>query len=166
MTLKLLFIIISTFVTLKANAQIEGYEQYNSFELCFKLDNLDQALIPELFKVSYYGSFTDTKNYIIAVKKLKVSQTIDINHQIKTINVWTRKANKGFLYVNQCIMDYCSKHGYHYDQIKISYSLDNRPVTTQKDVMDMVRLKKRKSLSVSFSTIDDPTRTIVVLIKS
>ena len=157
----LIFLILICFAAcgrLSTQSGIADNEQYNSYELSILLDNLAQEYTPALFYNTYYGS--------IKTDDCKSSQIIDKRHKKREIHTRTRKAKDGYLFVNKCIMDYITNNeGLNFDGLKVAYVYNNKAVLTDKDVMMILSLRKRR-INVSEIVPNYQTRLITVYINS
>ena len=130
----LTLICLSSFYSSNAQTEVVGYEKYNSYKLCFYVDNLAQQLIPDVFNSAYYNS-----------KFYKVSlQVIDNIRQKRDVHIRTKKAKDGYLFVNKSIMDKIADLDCDSDKLKISYVYNNKVVTTKEDVMRILGLRKKR----------------------
>ena len=147
------FIIICLNVFCKLNAQsgISGYEQYDFYEQCTYIDNMAQDLIPDLFLNTYYNNLKKADYFI--------SQTIDFVHTRREVHIRSKKARDGYLFVNK----YITNNIVAYDQkkMKVLYVYNNKIVKTKKDVMRVLRLRKKNIKNLEF--IQDEQSGIVTL---
>ena len=154
----LALICLSACGRLSAQTGIAENEQYNSYKLCTFLDNLGQGYVPEVFLSNYYGS--------INLADCKSSQIIDREHKIREVHIKTRKAKDGYLFVNKSIMEYISNNDSgSFDGLKVAYVYNNKAVLTEKDVMDVLRLRKRR-IRISEIKPDNQSGVITVYIQS
>ena len=139
-------------VSYNLSAQI--YEPYN-YELVSYIDNMPQQIIPELFQNTYY-QYLNLVGY-------KGSIIIDEANKRTDLHVRSKKAKDGYLYVNSQIMNYISIQDLDLDIIKVSYVYNSVAVNREKDVMRVIRLRKRRIKS-SVILYDEPKGLISVLI--
>lgn len=149
--MKLVNIILCFFisVTLRAQCDILDLERYNALSTVIYIDNLPQDILCLAFQ-DYYSS--------IPACKYDSIQIISQESNLKEVFVTSPKARKGFLYVNRVVNDMfntdpCPKI--------IRYIYNNTSITSKKDVMQIVKLRKKniKALNVSH---DEQSNEIIV----
>ena len=150
------FPLFITVLYLCANLNAQIYEPIG-YKSIYYLDNLPLQIIPELFYREYYNSLGPS-DYKGTVKR---------NHTEKTnvINLRSKKAKTGYLYVNGCIQDYIQQSEGELDQDSLLYVVNDEPVTTKKDVKRLVRLRKRRVLSIKIEH-DSKSGLIMVYIQT
>ena len=139
-------------VSYNLSAQI--YEPYN-YELVSYIDNMPQQIIPELFQNAYY-QYLDLLDY-------KGSIVIDEANKRTDLHVRSKKAKDGYLYVNSQIMNHITIQDLDLDKIKVSYVYNSVAVTSEKNVMRVLRLRKRR-INSSVILYDEPKGLITVFI--
>ncbi len=150
------FPLFITVLYLCANLNAQIYEPIG-YKSIYYLDNLPLQIIPELFYREYYNSLGPS-DYKGTVKR---------NHTEKSnvINLRSKKAKTGYLYVNGCIQDYIQQSEGELDQDSLLYVVNDEPVTTKKDVKRLVRLRKRRVLSIKIEH-DSKSGLIMVYIQT
>lgn len=150
------FPLFITVLYLCANLNAQIYEPIG-YKWIYYLDNLPLQIIPELFYREYYNSLGPS-DYKGTVKR---------NHTEKSnvINLRSKKAKTGYLYVNGCIQDYIQQSEGELDQDSLLYVVNDEPVTTKKDVKRLVRLRKRRVLSIRIEH-DSKSGLIMVYIQT
>lgn len=151
----LIFICITLFLRLSAQTGIAGNEQYNSYEQCIFIDNLTQKLTSDIFASTYYSK--------LKTSDFKTLQLIDTIHKKRVVQIRTKKAKDGYLFINKLIMDKVANLNCELNKMKISYAYNNKAVTTKKDVLRVLRLKK-KCIQVSDIIQDEQLGMITVYI--
>ena len=150
------FPLFITVLYLCANLNAQIYEPIG-YKSIHYLDNLPLQIIPELFYREYYNSLCPS-DYKGTVKR---------NHTEKSnvVNLRSKKAKTGYLYVNGCIQDYIQQSEGELDQDSLLYVVNDEPVTTKKDVKRLVRLRKRRVLSIRIEH-DSKSGLIMVYIQT
>ena len=152
-------------------AQVGFIPECNRFTVY--LDNLlvgnehgvDKSRIPDALFQNYYKEHIDFSNNAPLPQKVdygyikKVYIEIDTTIHKRHLHIRTKKAKEGFLSVNKSIMDSCSKA----EKFSIVYVYNNRVVTTRKDVMQLLRLRKRHIRSLEI-TQNEQAEIIIVYI--
>lgn len=150
------FPLFITVLYLCANLNAQIYEPIG-YKSIYYFDNLPLQIIPELFYREYYNSLgpSDYKGTVIR------------NHTEKSnvVNLRSKKAKTGYLYVNGCIQDYIQQSEGELDQDSLLYVVNDEPVTTKKDVKRLVRLRKRRVLSIRIEH-DSKSGLIMVYIQT
>ena len=128
------------------NAQINSidYVRGHSYEQHIFIDNLNQEMIPSTFKELYYSKLKKSD--------IKVDlQEIDTVNRVKRIYIYSKKARSGYLALNKRIMNEIDS--LDLNKIQISYILNNKIVSTSKEVNQMLKLNECeiKALSTSYS---------------
>jgi hypothetical protein len=131
----LILICLNVFFRLNAQTGIAGNEQYNSYKQCKYIDNLTQKLTSDIFVSTYYSK--------LKTSDFKTSQIIDTIRKEREVHIRTKKARDGYLFVNKFIMDKVAKFNCQLEKMKISYVYNNKAVTTKKDVMRVLGLRKK-----------------------
>ena len=149
----LILICSNVFFKLNAQTGIVGNEQYNSYEQCIYIDNLTQELTSDIFVSTYYSKLK-TSDY-------KTSQIIDTVRKKKEVHLLTEKAKDGYLFVNKSIMSKVLNLDCELDKMKILYVYNNKAVTTKKDVIRVLGLRK-KSILITEIIQDDNLGIITV----
>ena len=130
-------------------------------------DGFDKNRIPDVLMDNYYGEnldFSTDKSYpqIVNQKFIKrIFIAIDTTHNgslfpKREIHTRTKKAKDGFLYVNQCIMDYVARSGCEPERVEIAYVYNNETVRTKEDVARLLRLRKKR---IQVSVINQDSQT-------
>ena len=130
-----LLICLNVFLNLNAQTGIAGNEQYNSYEQCIYIDNLIQELTSDIFVSTYYSK--------LKISDFKISQIIDTTRKKREVYIHTKKAKDGYLYVNKFIMDKVISSDCDWSKLKILYVYNNKTVMTKKEVMRVLRIRKK-----------------------
>jgi len=152
----LILIFLSGFNGIKAQSEIAGFEQYNTYEQYICIDNLEQRIIPEIFNSTYYSKLKSSDFKID-------SQIIDTFRQERYIYVYTKKTKGGYLFVNRKIMDKVKELDCDFDKLKISYVYNDIAVSTKNDVTRILKLRERR-IRVSEIVHDEQLGMITVYI--
>ena len=151
----LILICLNVFCRLNAQTGIAGNEQYNSYEQCIYIDNLNQKLTSDIFVSTYYSK--------LKTSDFKTSQIIDTIHKKREVHIRTKKAKDGFLSVNKHIMDKVTYLDCELGKMTISYVYNNKAVTTKKDVLRVLGLKE-KCIQISEIIKDEQLGIITIYI--
>lgn len=141
----LFFICLIAYYQLQAQTENPAIEQFNSFQQMIYIDNLAQELMPDIFLNSYYYK-TNKADFV-------VSQTIDTLLRRREIHIYSKKANNGFLFVNDFIMNSITTIDYEEGNLLLRYVYSNKEVSSEKDVRRFIRLRK-KHIRISDITFD------------
>src|SRR5574344_1610323 len=134
--ISLILVCLNAFFRLSAQTGIAGNEQYNSYEQYIYIDNLTQKLTSDIFISTYYSK--------LKTSDFKTSQIIDTIHKKKEVHIRTKNAKDGYLFVNKSIMDKFANLNCELDKMKISYVYNNKAVTTEKEVMQVIGLREKR----------------------
>ena len=127
-----------------AQTGIAGNEQYNSYDLAIMIDQLPIYTTSSIVDSSYYSHLKQW-DYV-------AYQIIDTTHRKREVHLCLKKA---------CIRDSLTKHGYLDRQLKVIYVYNNKTVKTNKEVMKVVRLKKKR-IQISELLIDEDLGVITI----
>ena len=135
-------------------AQIYEPINYKTTIFC---DGLPQNLIPDIFNEVYYSKLKQSD--------IKGKRIVDDTHRKTDVYLRSKKARNGFLYVNKDITDYIEVEELDNDleRIKVEYVYNKKNVTTEEDVIQFLKLKKRK-IEVICLSIDKPSGIITAYI--
>ena len=106
---------------------------------------IDKSRIPNAVFQNYYNEHMVFSANTPLPQKVdygfvkKVYIEMDTTAHSRHLHIRTKKAKEGFLSVNNSILDNC----YEVDRFNIVYVYSNNVVTTKKDVMRLLRLRKR-----------------------
>ena len=140
------------------NAQINSidYVKGHSTEQHIFIDNLDQKMIPSIFKDLYYSKLKKTD--------IKVDlQEIDTVNCVRRLYVYSKKARSGYLVLNKRIMDKIDS--LDLNKIQISYILNNKIVSTSKEVNQILKLNENRIRNLN-SLYNKKSKTLFVFIIS
>lgn len=131
---------------------IKGY----STEQRIFIDNLDQEMIPSIFKDLYYSKLKKTD--------IKVDlQEIDTVNCVRRLYAYSKKAKSGYLVLNKRIMDKIDS--LDLNKIQIAYILNNKIVSTSKEVNQILKLNENE-IQVLNSLYNKENKTLFVFIIS
>ena len=96
---------------------------------------------------------------------IKGKRIVDDTHRKTDVYLRSKKARNGFLYVNKDITDFIEVEELDNDleRIKVEYVYNKKNVTTEEDVIQFLKLKKRK-IEVICLSIDKPSGIITAYI--
>ena len=151
--LSLIVVCLLSSFRLFAQTGIAGNEQYNSYDLAIMIDQLPINTTSSIVDSSYYSHLKQW-DYV-------AYQIIDTTHRKREVHLRSKKANDGYLFINECIRDSLTKHGYLDRQLKVIYVYNNKTVKTNKEVMKVVRLKKKR-IQISELLIDEDLGVITI----
>lgn len=138
------FVILFYFISIcfcNAQSRIVEYEWFDSLETAFFIDGLTHNIRSDIVDSVYYHKLTSS-DYTVR----QVINEVDNNRQVF---VDSRKAKKGFLYVNKSIMAYVSRFSQNSEPLKIVYVYNDKTITTEGDVMRIIRLRRRDIKGIS-----------------
>lgn len=130
--------------SLKAQSEIVGNEQYNSYEVSTYIDNLNQKLTSKPLSDLYYKKINQSEC------KVKY-QEIDEENKRRNIYIYTKKAKNGYLLVNKKITDKMQKLEYNIEKLTISYILNNQIISTKEEVNKLLKLKEKDIVDLDIS---------------
>lgn len=140
------------------NAQInstDSIEDHSTEQRIF-IDNLDQEMIPSIFKDLYYSKLKKSD--------IKVDvQEIDTVNRVRRLYAYSKKARSGYLVLNKKIMDKIDS--LDLNKIQISYVLNNKIVSTPKEVNRILKLNEN-GMQILNSLYDKKNKTLFVFIIS
>lgn len=147
-------IVISLIVT---QTIIRDFEQYNFYPLSVYIDNLPYNIKSESLDCFYYSKLKPSD--------YKIVQTIDKESKKRELHIKSKKAKNGYLYVNKCIQhSITTTSDSNNDQLYVNYILDDKIVSNNKDVMQLINLRKR--IITEPIIIDEHNRAITVIINT
>ncbi len=158
---KILLFTISIWAFLNVNAHSPNNDNvvvYIDNILVGKISCVDFNKIPSILLKNYYCEcllqcssieFLDkapsSKLNPKKIKKLFIEyEDEDLLRRPADLHIHTTKAKDGYLFVNKSILDRISYLGSDWTNLKISYMYNNRAVTTKKDVMQIIGLRKKR----------------------
>ena len=133
MKIHLWLILICLNICCSIKAQI--YEPYN-YKVTIYCDGLPNNMVPDVFNKAYYSKLKQSD--------IKGKRIVDDAHKRMDVCFRSKKARDGFLFVNKTITDFLEESDYDQETIKVAYVYNNKTVTTDEDVMRILKLKKRR----------------------
>ena len=115
--------------------------------------------IPLVLREHYYGK--DCIRIIEMKKNIYLEKNTTYNKN--NLHIRTKKAKTGYLYINECLMDYIKQQNYDTEYLKVVYVLNNMPVSSENNVVKLLKLSKRKVKRVEFKN-DSDNKIVEVLI--
>ena len=139
-------------VTLSAQDDILDLERYNSLSTNIYIDNLSQNISCSAFQLNYYSH--------IPASKYDVEQIISQDSKLREVLVHSPKARNGYLYVNETLNKILD--GKQYPQ-QLLYVYNDVLVTSKKEVMRIVRLRKKQIKALIISHNDKNNEIIAYI---
>lgn len=138
--------------------------------------SFDKDQIPKIILDNYYkryidfSSITESNIFPTGIQRGFISDLYgtrdasDIGNR-PFVHLLTKYAKDGYIYINKVLTENIRNLGRMYSDFTIEYQYDNTPITTEEDVMRMVRLKK-KNIQALVLVIDEQRRMITIDIKT
>ena len=142
--------------SLKAQSNIVGNEQYDSYEVYTYVDNINTKLTSKLLSDIYYSKINKTKFKY---------QEIDKENKRRNIYIYSPKANSGYLFVNKKITNKIKREEHNVEELEISYNQNGQPIFTIKEVNKLLKLEEKDILDISIS-INENTHLLTVNIST
>ncbi|MCR5070313.1 MAG: hypothetical protein K6A62_00100 [Bacteroidales bacterium] len=152
MRIHLWLILICLTICCHIKAQI--YEPYD-YKVTIYCDGLPNNLVPDIFNKAYYSHFKQSD--------FKGTRVIDDAHKRTDVYLRSKKAKDGFLFVNKTISDFIEELDYDQGEIKVTYVYNNKTVITEEDVIQILRLRRRRIGEIDIQ-IDEPSGIITAYI--
>ena len=114
----------------------------------FNFDNISLVL------KYYYEDYIDFENNVfLSLSTEKISIHIEKNVPLSLENTWvvliTRKARSGYLFVNKYFAEWLNSHVNENEDMVILYHINGVELSTRKDAMSLIGLKRRRIKDVS-----------------
>ena len=132
------------------HAQTPGMDNY-SYPVIVSIDNLPQSIKSEVLDSLYYRKLKKS-DYTSFVSK-------DHINGITKLNILSKRAKDGFLFVNECVRDCVASDSL----VSLVYVYNDETIKTKKDVSRMLRLRKKR-IRVKEIKRDDQTNAITVYV--
>ncbi len=132
-TLLLNLVIICFFVSCSAqqdkqNRDVVGYEKYNE-KTEVLVDNLNREVMPEVLGQFYYRQLEENDFH-------KIQSVIKEGDGKRTVNIKSKQANDGYLYVTKCVNEFIDKGD------SVVFIVGQDTVNTKERVMNLVKMKQ------------------------
>lgn len=131
---------------IQGKINIIGHEQYRLYDQHLGVDHLDFNLIPEEIKTCF--NLTDP----VSVKEQYV--VIDTVLKRRSIMIITKKAQNGYLKINENISSYINQKGFDRSELRIQYIINNVPVQYCDDIQKLIKLKIHQVKLVEYGDPD------------
>lgn len=155
--MKHLSLIITLFCLFSSLIKAQVYDEGYSYEKRLYFDNLDEHLIPKVFHELYYNKIAKQ-----ARKRGAIICTNYTQNKLTVCNFQSKAAKEGYLFINNYVMMKVDSQEWS-DKMTISYVYNGKEVCTKKDIMRVVRMK-RKDTDV-FYHYDTKTEKLTITIK-
>ena len=146
----IVFLLFCMTIFCQLHAQTSGLDYY-SYPVIVLIDNLPQSIKSEVLDSLYYQKLNDA-DYTSFV-------TLDHTNGITKLNVRSKRAKDGFLFVNEYVRDCAARDSL----VSLVYVYNDETIKTKKDVSRMLRLRKKR-IRVKDIKKDDQTGTITVFV--
>lgn len=141
-------------ITICFSIKAQHYEHYN-YKVTTYCDGLPSNLVPDIFNQAYYSKLKQSD--------IKGRRIIDDAHKRTDVYLRSKKARDGFLFVNKTISDFLEESDYDQEKITVAYVYNNKTVTTEEDVMRILRLRKRRIGKIDIQ-LYEPLRIITAYV--
>ena len=152
MKTNLCFILIC--LTICCSIKAQHYEHYN-YKQTIYCDGLPNNLVPDIFNQAYYSKLKQSD--------INGKRIIDDAHKRTDVYFRSKKARDGFLFVNKTISDFLEESDFDQETIKVAYVFNNKTVTTEEDVIRILRLRKRRIGKIDIQ-LDEPSGIITAYV--
>jgi uncharacterized protein involved in tolerance to divalent cations len=137
-----------------AQTDIAGFDQYNSYELCIYIDNIEQRYIPKILLELYYSNI-NINDFV------REYQEIDCENQKRNVYKYTKKAKDGYLIINETLSDKIKECCANCSKVQISYVYNGKIVSTKDEVRQILKLRAKKIQILSVEQ-DGNTKVITI----
>lgn len=138
-------------ITLCCSIKAQHIREPYNYKVTIYFNGLPSELNPDFIAAFYSKNFK--------AFKFKGKTVIDDAHERTDVYFLSKKARDGFLFVNETILEFIEESNYDKEGIKVAYVHNNVPVTTEEDLVQILRLRRRRIKDIDIH-LDEPSRII------